>query len=544
MPHLTESSAAPFVRADRHAPAAAFGTILGTTLLVLAVFFVAGGDTPPHRNEAHYLCRLKHVWDPSYCAGDLFLESPEAHLTVVWLFGWITRFVSLEATAWIGRVASWVLLAGGWVALCRGVGVRQWLAPVAAGLLVVGTEQGHFAGEWIIGGFEAKTLAYGFVLFALASAAAERWNAAWVLLGIASACHALVGAWSVVALLAAWFTGRGRRTFGSMTPGLVMGGLLALPGVLPALALNSGADPAVVAQAQQAYVFERLAHHLAPLAKPPLWLVDRLGRHLLCIALLVWLWRRVPREGGDEPLALVVRFAGGAVAIAACGLVIEAVLWNHPALAASLLRYYWFRLTDIAVPLAAALVATVWLGRGLAARAPRSLPALALVLALCAWGVGGHAVRRAIDPRAPADTPMRDPAAWAQMCDWVRDNTPRDAVFLVPRHAQSFKWRAERPEAASYKDVPQDAAGLVEWSRRMADLHQLGWWETGEPRFARSVADVGREGLERLAASYGARYALSEDPVDGAGFAAARRASLPIVHRVGPYTLYEVGGGR
>lgn len=514
---------------------------------MVLVFFVAGGDPPPHRNEAHYLCRLKHVWDPSYCAGDPFLESPEAHWTIVALFGWVTRFVSLEATAWIGRFASWVVLAAGWVSLCRAVGVRLWLAPLAAALLVVTTEQGHFAGEWIIGGFEAKTLAYGFVLVALACAAGWRWNTAWVLLGIASACHALVGAWSVVALLGAWASGPRRPTLRSMLPGLLMGGLLALPGVLPSLALNRGVDPQVVSEAQQAYVFERLAHHLAPLAKPWWWVAERLGRHLAAIALLAWLAQRTPRDAaieGIDSLRLVVRFAWCAVAIAACGLVIELALWTRPDLAASVLRYYWFRLSDIAIPMAATLVACVLLGRAIDDRRPGSAIALAALLAVCAWGVGGHAVRRTLDPRPPADTPMLDPAAWAEMCVWVRDNTPRDAVFLVPRHAQTFKWRAERAEVASFKDVPQDAAGLVEWSKRMAELHQVGWWRDGTPQFSRSVAELGGTRLRELAERYGASYALSEDPLDGAGYAPARRASLPIVHRVGPYTMYDVRGAR
>jgi hypothetical protein len=42
-------------------------------LLILLVLFVVGGDPPPHDNEAHYLCRLKHFWNPDWCPGDLFL---------------------------------------------------------------------------------------------------------------------------------------------------------------------------------------------------------------------------------------------------------------------------------------------------------------------------------------------------------------------------------------------------------------------------------------------------------------------------------------
>src|SRR5690349_6085930 len=83
-------------------------------LLIVAVFFAVAGDVPPHVNESHYLCRLKHYWNPSWCVGDLFLDSTDTQLVFIWLFGWVTRLVSLTATAWIGRMISWAALASAW----------------------------------------------------------------------------------------------------------------------------------------------------------------------------------------------------------------------------------------------------------------------------------------------------------------------------------------------------------------------------------------------------------------------------------------------
>ena len=48
--------------------------------------------------------RLKHFWNPAWCVGDLFLDSTDTQVLFIWLFGWVTKFVSLTATAWIGRV--------------------------------------------------------------------------------------------------------------------------------------------------------------------------------------------------------------------------------------------------------------------------------------------------------------------------------------------------------------------------------------------------------------------------------------------------------
>src|SRR3990172_2993722 len=80
-------------------------------LLILLVFFALAGDPVPSVNEPHYLCRLKHYWDPAWCVGDLFLDSPDAHGLFVWSFGWVTRLLTLSATAWVGRVLAWSMLA-------------------------------------------------------------------------------------------------------------------------------------------------------------------------------------------------------------------------------------------------------------------------------------------------------------------------------------------------------------------------------------------------------------------------------------------------
>ncbi|QDT68308.1 hypothetical protein MalM25_12290 [Planctomycetes bacterium MalM25] len=506
------------------------------SLLVFLVLLVAVGDPAPMVNEAHYLCRLKHYWNPEYCPGDLFLESPDAHFTVVWLFGWVTRFLSLPATAWLGRVISWALLAVAWRRLVGRVSDLPFLAPLSAGLLWLGVSQGNLAGEWIFGGFEAKSLAYGFVLLGLTDAIDARWNRAWVLLGVASAMHALVGGWSVVALGAVWLTAKERPKLPSMAPGLLAGGLLSLAGVLPALALNTGANADQVHEADNIYVHFRLPHHLALLSKGSAWLANRAGRHAVVVALLAMLtWARAASD--RRSVHLLIRFAWAAEAISLIGLVIG---WIDPPWGASVLKYYWHRLADIAAPMAVALLLIEAIDAGWRTR--RGLAALstfALTLVV-AWNLGGIAAQRSQRPIAPCDKRMRDPAAWREMGDWVRENTEPDALLLVPQTSQSFKWHAERGEVVTRKDIPQDALSMIEWRRRLSDIFQIGEWADGTTRWTPSYAHLGAGRLRELAEAYGADYALDQATGRDAGMPLRHRASLPIVHRVGPYTLYDL----
>ena len=505
-------------------------------MLTFLVFFVAAADRAPMVNEAHYLCRLKQYWDPAYCPGDLFLESPDAHFTVVWLFGWITQFVSLEATAWIGRLLSWSLLAVGWCRLVGCVTRVPLMAPLGAALLVYGVNAGQFAGEWFVGGFEAKSVAYGLVLLALADAIQHRWNRAWLGLGAASAFHALVGAWSVVALAIVWLASRDRPKLATMLPGLIGGGVLSLAGVLPALAMNADATAEQVRTADNLYVYFRLPHHLALFKKPWEWLAYYGGRHLVVVGLLAWLtrWRATAQRPG---LRLLVGFAWAAEGISLAGFLIGVV---EPPWAASALKYYWHRLADIATPAAVAVVGVEWLGERLAAKRTSAVLVTVGLLGVVGWHLGSLVAVRVEKPYPPGAKGMLDPPAWIAMGEWIRENTEPDAMFVVPQRSQTFKWHAQRAEVVTRKDIPQDAPSMIEWHRRINDVYRIGTWSNGTPKWSRSIASLGANRLRELATEYGADYALDQAPRKEAGTPLRRRASLPVVHRVGPYTLYDL----
>ncbi len=288
-------------------------------LLILLVFFAIAGEPVPHLNEPHYLGRLKHFWDPSWCAGDLFLDSPDAHGLFVWSFGWVTKYLSLTATAWVGRALAWTFLAWAWQRLNWRLVPVPLASVLAAALWVTLTETAHLAGEWVVGGAEAKCFAYAFVLLALRELVDRRWNRTWILLGAASAFHVLVGGWSVVICAGIWLKQKGVRTifsdghiarlqaleknssapFWQMLPGLVVGGLLALIGIVPAIALTWHQPPEIVAEANQIYVFERLPHHLSLLTLPTEDISRRLTRHAFLI-LALWALARVNRRIANQ----------------------------------------------------------------------------------------------------------------------------------------------------------------------------------------------------------------------------------------------------
>ena len=49
------------------------------TVLVFLIFFIQGAWPVPEVNEAHYLSKAKHYWNPQWCDQDFFCNSADAH---------------------------------------------------------------------------------------------------------------------------------------------------------------------------------------------------------------------------------------------------------------------------------------------------------------------------------------------------------------------------------------------------------------------------------------------------------------------------------
>ncbi|HUG69180.1 MAG TPA: DUF6798 domain-containing protein [Pirellulaceae bacterium] len=496
-------------------------------LLIFVLFFVLAGGAAPDVNEAHYLSKAKHYWNSEWCRGDLFLQSADAHLVFYWTIGWLTQLFSLAAVAWIGRCITWLLLAWSWRRLSVAVVPGRLWSLLTAALFAMILRCSHLAGEWVIGGVEAKGFAFACVFLGLEALVHNRWPKAWVLFGAASAFHVLVGGWSVVAAIMAWLLSKnGRPSLIEMLPALALGGGIALVGLLPGVMLTSGIDADVVNEANKIYVHERLSHHLLfnRILSQPLTLdFTYLGasplilpyshlfflRHMAAIAMGISLWRFVRPNGGS---ARLYYFAAGALAIAGIGIMIDQATMYHDALAAKLMRYYWFRLSDVMVPLSIALLSAQAIQLLKVSRPVASHWALAGCIVLVTFNTSDLVLRRMHDPKPPAIvqaqpiTMTREQADrcyldWLDTCAWIARHTREDEVFLTPRHQQTFKWYAQRGEVVAWKDIPQDAAGVVEWKRRLDEVFpaSLGGY---------NLTAHGEQELQRLTDKYGARHVV------------------------------------
>ncbi len=504
--------------------------VLETVLLVL-LFFVAAGDPPPAINEAHYLVLAKNFWQPEWCAGDLFVNSNKPHVLFHATFGALTQVFSLATAAWLGRLIAWTMLAFALQSLTRAVCGRAFVSLAVAVVWISGVEWFNLAGEWVIGGIEAKVPAYAFVVAAMTQMALGKWPRVWPLLGVASAFHVLAGGWTVVAAMFAYaISGRQQSPLSKQLLPLVIGGAIAMLGLWPALRMSEASNPVDAIAAAKYYTYSRIAHHLMPASFPTHWFV----RHGVLVAVTLaaaWPLRQ------DKRFTALFWLAVGSCGIAVAGLVLGLLPRFAPDLGAQLLRFYWFRATDSITPLTLGLaVAVGWRCAGWGsefaggieteaatgkepAALRRILGILAVGTAVVLLGISSWknlsygipvATRfdtvtyRSTESMAAQQQAYRD---WVAVCRWVDDSLPEDEILITPRHQYTFKWYAQRAEVVNWKDVPQDAESLVQWYRRFFEIY---------PRRLGTVrVTIRYPELRRFREQYGARFMIVDRRVVG-----------------------------
>ena len=502
---------------------------------IFAVFFLDGAVLPPDVNEPYYLGKALHLWNPQWAAGDFFLQTADTHKVFFWTCGWLGLWLSLPAMAWTIRLVTWTLLAWSWRRLSAVVAPQPWFSVLSAALFVFLLRRYHLAGEWVIGGAEAKPLAFVLVFLGLEALLSNRWNRAWLLLGGASAVHVLAGGWTAITAGLTWLMRPADRPpLRAMLATLVLALVMSLPGLIPSLSLNRNLEPEVQQKANEIYVYHRLKHHLDPLAIPGSFVL-RFGGLVGVWFLLIWQYRHGRRmvaaghvvrdeEGEDleevaweapSPVSRLQSFVNASLLIAAVGGLLGLLEYYDLELALALLRFYWFRMSDVAVPLGVALLGCAILIDLLQHRARLGMVWLTGVTVAVMLHLGVQAYQHTWNAATLADQYQREALvpqheAWRDVCDWIAGSgqIPPDARFLTPVMSQTFKWYTGRAEVVNWKEIPQDGQSLVEWWRRVKDVCGRGpnapdeYWEY-------SLAELGAEKVRSLGEKYEASHVLT-----------------------------------
>ena len=512
-------------------------------LLLLAVLFAP--HPPLLNNETDVLPLARQALDPDWLPRDWYLnQRPGYRATFDYTLGWLVTVLPTPAVAVIGRLLAFALFASALQVLARDLRLSAgWTVLGLAGFLGL-FAQSLIAGEWMVGGVETKPFAYSFCLLALTALVRRQYEGGLLLLGLAVACHVLVGLYATLCAGAMLLLHR-RRLAGSWRRLVLGGGLFVLasaPGWCSAIEHLQGSGGEMARLATRIYVHVRDPWHLLP----SYWLAHdgALGWKLLGLVVCVVGLVAVAWHSRDEEHRMVAVFALVSLGLFALGLIWAALD------ADGLLQYYWFRFPDTMVPFLGCILLADLLGAGLRRLGHGRLPA-ALVVVLCLAVIGWVAEVRACQAAEVADLgspfalgpePARADVQW-----WVRAHTPRQAVFFVDPFWDEFYLLAERARFVSFKHFPQTApaAQFLEWYHRLAGpaADPQDHEPTSDPRqeFRQRFKQLSAADIRSLANRYGLTHAIVALANDPFRATADRPAELYRNQRYIVYQLQSAG---
>lgn len=495
-------------------------------------------------NEVDVLPLARHYADSSWIPGDWYLNQPPGYrLLFQALFGKLAAGWGFLATCLIGRLICYTLVASGIVLIGQKLGLSlHWLLLAVVLFL---SNQSLAAGEWLVGGLEAKSVAYGLVLLAIGLMLDGRFVQMILALGLATSFHVLVGVWAFLAVVA-WLSLRqktflmGIRFLGLLTPLYLISGAFGVGAVIEQLFTPTPTGSVIPSQV---YVFLRLPHHLNPLSWPAKWWLDSII-YMLVLAVSVALfcyWRQSHKLSGLFRRQHVAR-----VGLAEFTLLSMVPFVLGLAIApfdaqGSLLQYYPFRLGDVMLPLNACLLFACVLEQAFTGRM-RQLLLLGCV-AFLSWKCATQIVTFKNQLLALPEFPNLEQniaPQWQGLCNWVRNHTPQNATVITPPvEFADFTWLAERATVAKFKLLPQSKAGIIDWYERISDLGgDLSHWLQATPDFGKGEIEEALTNTYNSLTTEQAAALMTKYQADYFVTRVEHQLNLPTVYSNSLYVLY------
>jgi hypothetical protein len=430
------------------------------SLLLFALVLNREGDHMPTGNEFVYLLYFYKGWHPTFLSTDWTFQEPTAgHAIFNYACGWLTRLMPLKAAAWLGRLSSWMVTLIGLFRLGRHFKIAPW--AVGAGIFLwMLQRQSPVTGEWMIGTFEAKVIAYPCLLFAIDAALSGRSLLAGILAGLAFSFHSAVGMWGGAALgLMVLLHYPIRKTLEFSVAAIVC----SLPGLITSWNLVMG--PHAISRTE--------AKYLTTISLPDCF--DAAGFPHTWVALLLILpifagmfarWKRDDRAVWQLmifQIALACFFAFGVVS-RIIGRFDRVELFPMRVWATfALLLFYWQIMSIVQSLINRKPV-------------PKSLCAAAIVLFLAMPSpilqlrdmIASHVAKYLHPARAVELTAKGNDADFIAAAKWVSANTPENDVVIAPPWRNDGFYYIRRPLIANWHAPRYDA--LTEWQQRIESL--------------------------------------------------------------------------
>jgi len=430
------------------------------SLLLFALVLNREGDHMPTGNEFVYLLYFYKGWHPQFLATDwTFAEPTAGHAIFNYATGWLTQLMPLKAAAWLGRICSWVVTLIGLFRLGRHYKIPRWAVWVGI-LLWMLQRQSQVTGEWMIGTFEAKVIAYPCLLFAIDAALSGRSLLAGILAGLAFSFHSAVGMWGGAALgLMVLLNNPIRKTIEFSIAAIVF----ALPGLITSWKLIIGPHAINLAEAK----------YLTTISLPDCFDAADFAHTSMALLLVlpIFAWMFARWKMGDRSIRQLRVFQIALAAFFAFGIFARIIG-----------RFDWVELFPMRVWATFGLLLFFWQAMSIVQSlvdrrpVPRSLCVAAAILFLAMPSpvlqlrdmIASHIGKYLHPARAVEITAEGTDADFIAAARWVNASTPETDVVIAPPWWNDGFYYIRRPLIANWHAPRYNA--LTEWQQRIEAL--------------------------------------------------------------------------
>lgn len=438
---------------------------IGEILLIWLLMIVNEFSFSYIANEVDILPLARQFFEHDWLPNDWYLNLDFGYRYLFNLtFGFLIPWLGFEYGVYLGRLLVYLVLAIAIYIFFRTLRLRFSFGILV--LLLFLHHQSLIAGEWIVGGFETKTISYAFVFLSLSFFYRKRYLPGFAFAGAAISFHIIVGCYALFCIVVATLLNKAWRSewrlYIKHSWPFFITGYFGLQAIIEQLLWQSDVDPRV----WEIYIQFRVPHHVLPAAwDGNLWI----GELVLATGLFLILYF----VGKSNLTRFVAAYALGSVVLFLFGLAIY--FWGE----INLLRFYWFRFPDVMVPFMGVVLITLFLndigdGRLIIRILPhrfqpeiqrvlgRVIPIILISGTMVIVFHSLYQLQTEFEYSRQHNTSQRLLAL-----EWISENAPKQAIFLVDPTMPDFYIYAQRAQFVSWKHLPDSAVDILEWYKRI-----------------------------------------------------------------------------
>ena len=377
--------------------------------------------------------------------------------------GFFTDSFGIMQTIILGRLFSYFLMSYALHSLIKSIScsINMFLYHFAIIVFYCFFPNGNGAGEWMVGGLDTKVFAYVFSIFSLTSFINKRYLKGFFFAGLVLNFHVLIGIFHLFSILPFLFFFQKNninflKEFTSFITVFCLSGFFGLYCIFYQLFFPEQEASNI---AWNIYVNVRVPHHTLPSFFPvQLWI-----KMILFSVFNLYIIYRIK----TGKIRLLAFYAVSSVLISLVGLIIFfSSLENH------YLRYYFFRFSDVMLPLITLLNIIILFTKYYSKFIHKYISRIKLVLVSIFFLIFFKPFNSFCnDFTINIKDIIYSDSLDLNMHDWIRSNTDQESVFITCPDDHFFYINCERSMFVSWKHSPQNSADIIFWYNRLKHLN-------------------------------------------------------------------------